>query len=166
MKNLKALATNLKSARRDAKLTQSDTAAACGVDIRIYQRWEAGEHEPSSSNLALLASALGTTTEKLMAGVLNREIITIYPITVTKAYEMDGEGDGYAYEPYESDSPDYAGETYNGEQYYLPIGYTVGEMPWGAVTARDTSGDACDLIVHYNRPALVSAAGIRLLQSV
>ena len=164
MKNLVKLAENIRTARNEVKLTQANVAAAGSTDIRTYQRWETGNVEPSASNLALIANALGTTTDALMEGVIEMETITIYPTTVSKAVEMSGTGDGYAYAPFESDSTDYEGYSYDPETYYLPVGYTTSTMPDGSPCARDTDGMACDLVVHYGRPALVSAQGIRLLR--
>ena len=164
MKNLPKLAENIKTARLQARLTQADVAGACNTDTRAYQRWEAGDTEPSASNLLLIANALGVATDELLAGVIIMEAITIYPTTVSKAVEMSGTGDGYACAPFESDSTDYERYSYKPDTYYLPVGYTVGQMPDGSPCARDTDGMACDLVVHYGRPALVSAQGIRLLR--
>jgi len=43
------LATQLRTARLSAGLSQQATADLAGVNIRTYQRWEAGDNEPSFS---------------------------------------------------------------------------------------------------------------------
>jgi len=55
------LATRLKQARLNAGLSQKATADLAGVNIRTYQRWEAGDNEPSFSTANNLMEELMKT---------------------------------------------------------------------------------------------------------
>jgi len=52
------LAAQLKTARLSAGLSQKAAADLAGVNIRTYQRWEAGENEPSFSAATCLLDHL------------------------------------------------------------------------------------------------------------
>jgi len=52
------LATRLKQARLNAGLSQKAAADLAGVNIRTYQRWEAGDNEPSFSTATNLMEEL------------------------------------------------------------------------------------------------------------
>lgn len=67
--------------RREAGLTQRDTAERIGVTYRTYQNYEAGVSVPSGITLSKLASLfgvsvdmLGNNTEKTVSGAENREL--------------------------------------------------------------------------------------------
>jgi len=47
-------ADQLRKARQDAGLSQQAAADLAGVNIRTYQRWEAGDNEPSFSTATCL----------------------------------------------------------------------------------------------------------------
>jgi len=51
-------ATQLRKARQAAGLSQKAAADLAGVNIRTYQRWEAGENEPSFSAATCLLDHL------------------------------------------------------------------------------------------------------------
>jgi len=51
-------ATQLKQTRQAAGLSQKAAADLAGVNIRTYQRWEAGDNEPSFSAATCLLCLL------------------------------------------------------------------------------------------------------------
>ena len=56
----------LKSARKNADMTQQAAADKFGVSLRGYCRWEAGQTEPSFGTLAAISSELGVTSDYLL----------------------------------------------------------------------------------------------------
>lgn len=55
----------LKIEREKKGLTQLEVAKRAGISIRSYQRYESGNRVPDVYQGQLIASALGTTIEKL-----------------------------------------------------------------------------------------------------
>jgi len=55
----------IRLARRKAKLSQAELAAAVGVDKNVVVLWESGRTAPSESELKRAANCLGTTPEAL-----------------------------------------------------------------------------------------------------
>ena len=60
------LATNIKTARRSAKLSQHKLALRCSTTVRTVCRWESGESTPELSTLRRIAAALGVTLSSLV----------------------------------------------------------------------------------------------------
>lgn len=61
-------AETLKSARKKAKMSQGDLAAAAGISTRTLQNYEMGKRYPANLDIAgKLAAALGLTTESLLS---------------------------------------------------------------------------------------------------
>lgn len=46
-------------------MTQEDLASSAGISVRLLQKYEAGESDPSLDNASKLADLLGTTTDYL-----------------------------------------------------------------------------------------------------
>ena len=55
----------LYSLRKEKKEKQTEIAAAIGVTVRQYQRYEAGEQKPGLDNLCALADHFGVTLDYL-----------------------------------------------------------------------------------------------------
>jgi len=55
----------IKQYREQSGLTQKESAAALGINIRQYQKYESGEQEPRVSMALAIADFLGTTVENL-----------------------------------------------------------------------------------------------------
>lgn len=53
------VATNIRTARLAADLTQAQLAAVLGIESMAVSKWERGLHSPSDSNLVALAERLG-----------------------------------------------------------------------------------------------------------
>ncbi len=51
--------------RKEKKEKQTETAAAIGLTVRQYQRYEAGEQKPNFDNLCALADHFGVTLDYL-----------------------------------------------------------------------------------------------------
>lgn len=51
------LATNIREARLDARLTQRQVADAVGVETMAVSRWERGAQRPRDAHVALIARA-------------------------------------------------------------------------------------------------------------
>ena len=61
-------AERLKSARKEAKMSQGTLAERAGISMRTLQNYETGKRYPASLDIALnLANALGMTTEELLS---------------------------------------------------------------------------------------------------
>ena len=56
----------LKAARKARRLTLREVAAACGIQLRAYQRYEAGEREPDFGRLIAIADFLQVSTDYLL----------------------------------------------------------------------------------------------------
>jgi transcriptional regulator with XRE-family HTH domain len=52
------IATNIRSARVAADLTQAQLAAHLGIESMAISKWERGRHAPSDGNLIALAECL------------------------------------------------------------------------------------------------------------
>jgi transcriptional regulator with XRE-family HTH domain len=52
------IATNIRTARLDAELTQAQLAAVLGIESMAISKWERGHHAPSNGNLLALAEHL------------------------------------------------------------------------------------------------------------
>lgn len=59
-------AERLKKARIDAGLTQQQLADALEITLRNYQRYEAGETEPSLYNLITISITIGVSADQLL----------------------------------------------------------------------------------------------------
>lgn len=62
------IAKRLKSARRDAGITQADLAAMLDVSQPTVNRWEGGDSEPARAQIVALAKVLNATPEWLAFG--------------------------------------------------------------------------------------------------
>lgn len=56
----------LKRFRREYKLTQKQVSSQIGVNIRLYQKYEAGEVEPSASVITAVADAYNVPLDYLV----------------------------------------------------------------------------------------------------
>ncbi|MBQ7315544.1 MAG: helix-turn-helix transcriptional regulator [Clostridia bacterium] len=57
---------NLKQLRLKRDMRQTDIAVLCNVSAATYRRWEWGKQTPRAQQLINLATALGTTEERLL----------------------------------------------------------------------------------------------------
>lgn len=55
----------LRTIRERNAMTQEDLASSAGISVRLLQKYEAGESDPSLDNASKLADLLGTTTDYL-----------------------------------------------------------------------------------------------------
>ena len=58
--------SRLKTARKSRRLTLREVAAACDIQLRAYQRYEAGEREPNFDRLIAIADLLNVSTDYLL----------------------------------------------------------------------------------------------------
>ena len=58
---------NLKKARKNSGLTQSEVAKKVGISVTAYQNYEAERRIPSARTAILIAKAVGSTVEELFA---------------------------------------------------------------------------------------------------
>ncbi len=63
---LNKLPERLQLLRERHGLLQKDLAHILGVSVRMYQRYEAGTHEPDMDGLLLLAGRFGVSTDYLL----------------------------------------------------------------------------------------------------
>ena len=63
---MSAFASRLKLARVSRGYTLLQVAAACGIHLRAYQRYEAGEREPDFDRLIALADFLNVSADYLL----------------------------------------------------------------------------------------------------
>jgi transcriptional regulator with XRE-family HTH domain len=63
------LGEQLKKARERAGLSIDDAAAQVGVDVDVWNRWEAGEDEPFFRDGMEACRVLGVGPEQLMPGI-------------------------------------------------------------------------------------------------
>lgn len=63
----KVLANNLKLYREQRKLTQNDLAERANMSVRGYGKIERCEVSPSLKTIEVLATAVGTTPDKLLS---------------------------------------------------------------------------------------------------
>ena len=56
---------NLKEFRKNKKVSQKDLSTILGMNIRLYQYYEADEREPAVRTAIRIARALDTTVEEL-----------------------------------------------------------------------------------------------------
>ena len=59
-------ADRLKALRAEKGATQKNIAALLGINERNYRRYEAGDVDPTASNVSLLADYFGVTTDYLL----------------------------------------------------------------------------------------------------
>ena len=57
---------HLSALRKERGLLQKDVAEAIGTAVRVYQRYEYGEREPTLSTLVALADFYGITVDELI----------------------------------------------------------------------------------------------------
>jgi len=60
------LGERIKSARKDAQMTQADLGKAVNVTREAVSLWESGQTQPATSNLGLIASALSIQASHLL----------------------------------------------------------------------------------------------------
>jgi transcriptional regulator with XRE-family HTH domain len=60
------LAKTIKACRVKADISQGKLAAKADIDLRYYQRIEAGENEPSLTILFKIAKALGVSYQEIL----------------------------------------------------------------------------------------------------
>ena len=63
---------NLKKARKNSDLTQSEVAKKVGISVTAYQNYEAERRIPNARTAVLIARAVGSTVEKLFAAALDK----------------------------------------------------------------------------------------------
>lgn len=63
-----SIGKRIRAARDKAKLAQADVAIACGVRVLAVLQWEHDRAVPRADKMALLAQALGVTTDWLLTG--------------------------------------------------------------------------------------------------
>jgi DNA-binding helix-turn-helix protein len=63
--NVNSQAEAIKKARIETGLSQEQAAAAVGIKVQNWQKYEYGEREPKESMLEKIASALGVGIDKL-----------------------------------------------------------------------------------------------------
>ncbi len=63
---MSCLSQRLIEFRKEKKVIQTDVAAAIGITVRAYQRYEYGEREPTASVLAAIADFYGVSIDYLM----------------------------------------------------------------------------------------------------
>jgi transcriptional regulator with XRE-family HTH domain len=73
VKREKRFKSNLASLRRQAKITQSELAAAIKVSQGYYQRIEQGYHRPSPDTITSIAEALSLQPKKIVFLTLKRK---------------------------------------------------------------------------------------------
>jgi hypothetical protein len=78
----------------------------------------------------------------------------IYKITVTKAYRMDEQGEGYSLKPWEGDNIDYSGYDDGGKLYELPEGYEVAESTGAGLQIYGPDGKHCILGKKFESPCI------------
>ena len=61
-----SIAENIKSLRKEKKLTQKQLAEKTGIAVITIQNYEAGKYEPKNQNLRKLAAILDPTGERLL----------------------------------------------------------------------------------------------------
>ena len=61
----------LKKMRENAGLTQAEVAKTVGVNVRVYQRYEAGECLPNVRTATLIAKTLNLTVEECFSDINN-----------------------------------------------------------------------------------------------
>lgn len=64
-KFLANFSSRIKSARREANLTQAEAAALAGLSTRGFQEIESGQSDPQFTSLAPLSAALGVSIDEL-----------------------------------------------------------------------------------------------------
>jgi transcriptional regulator with XRE-family HTH domain len=60
------LAQTIKQLREKAEISQGKLAAKADIDLRYYQRIEAGENEPSITIVYKIAKALGVSYQEIL----------------------------------------------------------------------------------------------------
>lgn len=63
--------TTLKKMRKKAGLTQAEVAKTARVNVRVYQRYEAGECLPNVLTATLIAKTLHSTVEECFSDINN-----------------------------------------------------------------------------------------------
>ena len=59
----------LKECRNGKSMTQSETARYLKIELRTYQRYEAGDREPNASILARMADLFEVSTDYLLGRI-------------------------------------------------------------------------------------------------
>jgi len=70
-----SIAENIKSLRKEKKLTQKQLAEKTGIAVITIQNYEAGKYEPKNQNLRKLAAVLDPSGEKLLGEKLPFNLI-------------------------------------------------------------------------------------------
>lgn len=63
--------TKLKKMRKKAGLTQAEVARTAKVNVRVYQKYEAGECLPNVLTAILIAKTLNSTVEECFSDINN-----------------------------------------------------------------------------------------------
>lgn len=86
----------------------------------------------------------------------------IYKITITKAYMMSEQGEGYSLRPWGNNTDYYEGYDDGGKYYELPEGYEVAECVTGDLQIYDTSNQYCTITKKFNSPCLNNTVMLKL----
>lgn len=71
--NKERLQSNLKSARKSAKLTQSALGMTMGIAGECIHQWETGARTPKMETIEKIAAACGIHPNELFVGVWDKE---------------------------------------------------------------------------------------------
>lgn len=140
---------NLKKLRTERQLTQAQLADAIGVSPRTLMRWEAGDGEPTATDLLALARFFGISIDQLVADLTPSETPGALPRVaelsgsqldywVAKVrgmpVEMGAEG-GVLYEPGHGQRPvpRYSGDLFLAEPIMLASGMRFHSLRAGAL---------------------------------
>lgn len=78
-KPLKTVADRLREYREKKKLSPDEVAESLGIDKSLYLSWEAGESEPDTESLLLIAHFFGTNGSALLYGSDGMGSKTMFP---------------------------------------------------------------------------------------
>lgn len=77
---------NLKKLRTERRLTQSQLGEAIGISARTLIRWEAGDGEPTATDLLAIARFFGTSIDQLVSDLTSEDA----PSALPKVSELSG----------------------------------------------------------------------------
>jgi transcriptional regulator with XRE-family HTH domain len=78
---------NLKKLRTERRLTQAQLGEAIGISARTLIRWEAGDGEPTATDLLAIARFFGTSIDQLVSDLTPEDA----PSALPKVAELSGQ---------------------------------------------------------------------------
>lgn len=90
--------------------------------------------------------------------------IKIYKITITKAYMMSEQGEGFSLTPWNGNNIDYEGYDDGGKEYFLPEGYEIAMSNSETLEIYNSAGQHCPLVKKFNSPCIIDDDEIMLSQ--